>query len=162
MAEQDSAPGVDLYQVARIVSSYVRYHQIEPDQLIRLILEVQRALANLGRGAPPVQEPLKPAVPIRRSVQRDYVVCLECGFRARTLRRHLQVQHGLEVAQYRARWNLPPDQPVTAPAYSARRSAMAKEIGLGRRAAAEPSPPATERPVARRRGRRPRRPPPAT
>jgi predicted transcriptional regulator len=162
MAEQDSAPGVDLYQVVRIVSSYARYHQIGLDQLVRLIFEVHRALANLGRGAPPVQELLKPAVPIRRSVQRDYVVCLECGFRARTLRRHLQVQHELEVAQYRARWNLPPDHPVTAPAYSAWRSAMAKEIGLGRHAAAEPSPPDTERPVTRRRSRRPRRTPPAT
>jgi predicted transcriptional regulator len=162
MAEQDAASGVDLYRVAHIVSSYVRYHQIGPDQLVGLIVEVHQALVNHGRDVPPAQEPLKPAVPIRRSVQRDYVVCLECGFRARTLRRHLQVQHELEVAQYRARWNLPPDHPVTAPAYSAWRSAMAKEIGLGRHAAAEPSPPDTERPVTRRRSRRPRRTPPAT
>jgi len=68
-------------------------------------------------------------------VQRDYVVCLECGFRGQALRRHLRVQHGLEVAAYRTRWNLPSDHPVTAPAYSARRSALAKQIGLGRRRA---------------------------
>jgi predicted transcriptional regulator len=76
------------------------------------------------------------------------------------LRRHLRVAHGLEIADYRTRWKLPADYPVTAPSYSERRSMMAKEIGLGRRAAAKPSPPATERPVTRRRGRRPRRPSP--
>ena len=98
MAEEDSAPEVDVDQVARIVSSYVQHHQIAPDQLITLIVNVHRALAGLGR-SPPVQEPLRPAVPIRRSVQHDYVVCLECGFRAQALRRHLRVAHGLEVAQ---------------------------------------------------------------
>ena len=158
MAEQDSPPRVDPYQVAEIVSSYVRHHQIAVDQLVGLIVEVHRALAGLGR-APPAQEPLRPAVPIRRSVQPDYVVCLECGFRARALRRHLRVAHGLEVADYRTRWKLPTDYPLIAPSYSARRATIAKELGLGRRATAEPSPPATERPVTRRGGRRPRRPP---
>ena len=159
MAEQGSPPRVDLYQVAEIVSSYVRHHQIAAEQLAGLIVEVHRALAGLGR-APPAREPLTPVVPIRRSVQPDYVVCLECGFRAQMLRRHLRVAHGLEIADYRTRWKLPADYPVTAPSYSERRSMMAKEIGLGRRAAAKPSPPATERPVTRRRGRRPRRPSP--
>ena len=91
MAEQDTpSPGVDLYRVARIVGSYVQHHQIGSDQLAGLIGEVHRALASLGR-APPVQEPLMPAVPIRRSVQQDHVVCLECGYRAQVLRRHLRV-----------------------------------------------------------------------
>ena len=147
-----SAPGVNLSQVARIVSSYVRHHQLGPDQLAGLIVAVHRALANLGLG-PPVEKAPQPAVPIRRSVQRDYVVCLECGFRAQALRRHLRVQHGLEVVAYRIRWNLPPDYPVTAPAYSARRSALAKQAGLGR-----PRSP-VERPAAPRRRRRPRTPP---
>jgi predicted transcriptional regulator len=98
-------------------------------------------------------------VPIRRSVEQDYVICLECGFHAQTLRRHLRVAHGLDVAEYRARWNLPTDYPVTAPAYSIRRSTLATELGLGRRAAPKPSPPVIEQPVTRRRGRRPRRSP---
>jgi predicted transcriptional regulator len=152
VAEQDSAP--DLYQVARIVGSYVRHHQIRPNELVGLIVEVHQALASLGRGTPSVQERPQPAVPIRRSVQRDYVICLECGFRGLTLRRHLRVLHGLEVAQYRARWNLPPNHPLTAPAYSERRSAMAKELGLGRKPAQVEAPPAPKR-----RGR-PRRLPP--
>jgi predicted transcriptional regulator len=142
------APRVNLSQVARIVSSYVRYHQLGPDQLVGLIVAVHRALANLGLG-PHVEKPPQPAVPIRRSVQRDYVVCLECRFRAQALRGHLRVQHGLEVAAYRTRWNLPSDHPVTAPAYSVRRSAIAKQIGLDhRRAPVEP-------PAAPRRRRRP-------
>jgi predicted transcriptional regulator len=150
MAEQDAPPRVDPYQVAEIVGSYVRHHQIEPDELIGLIVEVHRALASLGR-ASAVQASAKPAVPIRRSVQQDYyyIVCLECGFRAQMLRRHLRVAHGLDVTAYRARWRLPADYPVTAPSYSARRTRMAKEIGLGRRAATEPSLPATGRPVTR-------------
>ena len=148
MAEEDSASEVDLNQVARIVSSYVRSHQLGPDQLVELIVAVHHALAALGQAAPPLPEARKPAVPIRRSVQPDYVVCLECGFRAQTLRRHLRAEHGLSVDEYRARWNLRSDHPVVAPAYSQRRSVVAKEMGLGRRRrAVEPVAPG-------RRGRR--------
>src|SRR5215469_9600157 len=159
VTEEDySASGVDLNHAAHIVSSYVRHHQVAADQLAGLIVEVHRTLAGLGR-VPPAQEPPRPAVPTRRSVQQDYIVCLECGFRAQMLRRHLRVAHGLDVAAYRIRWNLPSDYPVTAPAYSTRRSTMAKAMRFGRRRAIkEPSPPATERPAGRRRGRRPRRP----
>jgi predicted transcriptional regulator len=137
MANEDPPQRVNPRQVAEIVSRYVRHHQVPTDQLTALIIEVHRALAGLWHAAP-VQEPPWPAVPIRRSVQQDYVVCLECGFRAQALRRHMRVAHGLAVAQYRARWNLPADYPVTAPAYSARRSTLAKELGLGRRAGTEP------------------------
>jgi predicted transcriptional regulator len=161
MAGEDAPPPtaeVDPDRVAGIVSSYVRHHQIAPDELPALIVEVHRALANLGRDTPPVRA-AEPAVSIRRSVQHDHVVCLECGYRGQVLRRHLRVAHSLEVADYRARWKLPTDHPITAPSYSARRSTMAKEIGLGHRGAAEPSPPAIEPPVTRRGGRRPRRTP---
>ena len=132
MAEHDSASRVDPFQVVRIVGSYVQHHQITPDQLVEVIGTVQRALGRLGNDAPLVQEPPKPAVPIRRSVQPDYVVCLECGFRSKTLRRHLRMRHGLEATEYRVRWKLSVDHALVAPAYSAQRSAAAKEIGLGR------------------------------
>jgi predicted transcriptional regulator len=152
MAEEDLTSEVDLNQVARIISSYVRSHQLGPDQLIELIVAVHHALAALGQAAPPLPEPRKPAVPIRRSVQPDYIVCLECGFRAQTLRRHLRAEHGLSVDEYRARWNLRSDHPLTAPAYSQRRSVVAKEMGLGRRRrAVEP----TAAPTRRGRRRRP-------
>jgi len=141
MGEQVSAPAADLYRVVRIVGSYVRHHQVEPGQLTRLIVEVDRALADLGQAAPPAPAPQQPAVPIRQSVRSEYVVCLECGLRSRMLRQHLQVQHGLGVDKYRARWNLPSDHPVTAPAYSQRRSELAKKLGLGRqRVPVEPPP----------------------
>ena len=151
MADEASAPEGDLHQIARIVSSYVRHHQLGPEELVELIKQVHRALASLGQDALPMVEPRQPAVPIRQSVRPEYVVCLECGFRAKTLRRHLRVEHGLSVDEYRARWNLQFDHPVIAPAYSQRRAAVAKEIGLGRqRRSVEPAAP--ER---RRRRRRP-------
>jgi predicted transcriptional regulator len=155
--------------VAEIVSSYMRYNRIASEDLPRLIIEVHRALESLGRGPPQPDEPPKPAVPIRRSITEEYVVCLECGFRARSLRRHLREKHGLEVDEYRARWELPPQHPLIASGYSARRSAIAKEhhFGRPRRAAVEPSPPPTEQPPSaeeaaparppRRDRRRPRR-----
>jgi predicted transcriptional regulator len=96
---------------------------------------------------------LTQAVPIRRSVRPDYVVCLECGFRSRTLRRHLRTAHGLEPAAYRTRWQLAADHPLTAPVYSAQRASMAKAIGLGRTRVA------VEEPAAPRPRGRPRRSP---
>ena len=151
MADEGPPQRVDPHQVAEIVSSYLRHHETPVDQLTSLIIEVHRALAGLGR-APPLQELPRPAVPIRRSVQQDFVVCLECGFRAQTLRQHLRMAHGLEVAQYRTRWNLPANHPVTAPAYSDRRSVIAKARGFGRRRAAVTP---TSAPARRRRPRDP-------
>lgn len=136
MAEQDAPLAANPYHVAHIVGSYVRHHQIGPDQLAALIAEVHQALAGLGRAAPPIEEALKPAVTIRRSVRPDHVICLECGFRAVTLRRHLRIAPGLEPADYRVRWELKPDHALTAPAYTAQRSMAAKRLGLGRKPAA--------------------------
>jgi predicted transcriptional regulator len=143
--------------VAEIVSSYVAQNSIAVNQLAGLITTVHRTLSGLGQSAPePVA--LVPAVPIRRSVQHDHVVCLECGFRGLMLRRHLRDAHGLEPTAYRARWKLATDHPLTAPAYSERRSTMAKQIGLGRPRQAVVPPPAPEvvAPATPRRGRKPR------
>jgi predicted transcriptional regulator len=115
-----------------IVSSYVRHNTIAAGDLPRVIAEVYRALAG-GEQPAPVQEPQRPAVPMRRSVGPEEVVCLECGHRARTLRRHLHEAHGLSPDEYRARWGLAADYPLVAPGYSARRSAIAKASGFGRR-----------------------------
>ena len=148
MAEGSGSQKVNPNLVADIVSSYVAKNSVPVDEVGGLIVAIHQALSELGN-AEPAPGALVPAVPVRRSVQPDYVVCLECGFRAKTLRRHLRMNHGLEVGAYRARWKLPTDHPTTAPAYSERRSAMAKQLGLGRKpGSAEPSPAA-----ARRRGR---------
>ena len=144
MADDSTAPKVAPRLVAEIVSSYVAQNSVGIDQVAGLIATVHRSLSSLGESATaPV--PLEPFVPIRRSVHPDYVVCLECGFRAQTLRRHLRVQHGLEVIAYRARWKLPANHALVAPTYSTLRSAKAREIGLGRKPAQVEAPPAPKR-----------------
>jgi predicted transcriptional regulator len=143
MAEDSSSQNVDPHLVAEIVRGYVAKNSVAVDQLGGLIATVHQTLSGLGTNTTaPTLAPAKsaPAVPIRRSVQPDHVVCLECGFRAVTLRRHLRVAHGLEPAAYRVRWKLATDHPLTAPAYSERRSTMAKQLGLGRKSAAVDTP----------------------
>src|SRR6266550_4228448 len=158
MADESTAQIVDLSLVAEIVRSYVAQHSIGVDQVAGLIATVHRSLSGLVQSAPAsAPGPLVPAVPIRRSVQRDHVFCLECGFLSQMLRRHLRVAHGLEPAQYRIRWKLPADHPIIAPGYSERRSTMAKRIGLGRKPQeAVVSTPEVVAPPPKRRGRKPR------
>ena len=120
------------HRVTEIVAAYVGRNRIAPEQLASLISTVHQALGDLGNPAIDALGERTPAVPIRRSVHRDHVVCLECGWKGQVLRRHLSAAHGLSVDEYRARWNLRADHAVTAPAYSERRSMMAKEFGLGR------------------------------
>jgi predicted transcriptional regulator len=122
-----------------VVSAYLRRNQVAADQLASLLSTVHQALADLGGPAQEAIVERTPAVSIRRSVQRDYVVCLDCGYRGQMIRRHLMTAHGLTVDAYRARWNLPRDHALVAPAYSERRSGLAKQLGLGRhgRASAE-------------------------
>jgi MucR family transcriptional regulator, transcriptional regulator of exopolysaccharide biosynthesis len=145
MVDASNIQRVDPSLVTEIVTSYVANHSIAADQLEVLISTVHRTLSALGTNTPATPaaaEKLTPAVPIRRSVEPDYVVCLECGFRAKTLRRHLRVAHGLEPWAYRERWKLAGDHPMAAPTYSASRSAMAKERGLGRRVSSPVETPA--------------------
>ena len=125
---------------AKIVVSYVRHHRLVPDQLADLITFVHRAIDQLGQPPEP-DKVLTPAVSVRRSVHRDYVICLDCGYRGKTLRRHINAQHGLSRDEYRQRWGLRSNYPLTAPGYSERRSALAKSLGLGRKLA-EPVAPA--------------------
>ena len=145
---------IDPRLVAEIVGSYVSRNSIAAGELANLIAIIHRTLAELGKSADmPAPEP---AVAINRSYGRDFVICLNCGWRGLILRRHLTVSHGQSPAEYRARWGLKITHPLTAPAYSERRSTLAKQLGLGRggqASAAAPEPPA---PTPKRRGR-PRR-----
>jgi predicted transcriptional regulator len=141
MADAGSAQKANPILVAEIVRSYVAKNSVAVAEIGRLISTVHHTLRGLGGGEPaPAPQPREPAVPIHCSVQPEYVVCLECGFRAKTLRRHLGVHHGLDLAAYRARWNLKWDHPVTAPAYSTTRSAMARQLGLGRKRSVTETP----------------------
>ena len=131
MVAEKKYQGAHPHLVTKIIASYVSHHNVAPDQIPELINSVHKTFDNLGR-APEPQAALTPAVPIRRSVQRDAVVCLECGWKGKMLRRHLSTRHGLTAGEYLRRWNLPSDHPLTAPTYSEQRSSLAKELGLGR------------------------------
>jgi predicted transcriptional regulator len=161
MPDEPPSPTLDTELTTNIVAAYVRRNQIGTDQLSVLISTVHQALVGLGKPAAETEVERTPAVPIRQPVHRDYVVCLDCGWRGQMLKRHLSTAHGLTVEDYRARWNLRREHPMTAPGYSERRSSLAKQIGLRRGRSAsrqEPEPaapegPAARQPQSRRRGR---------
>ena len=125
----------DQRRTSQIVAAYVRKNLITTDQIAGLINSVHSTLSGLGDEV--VEEPAHvPAVTVRRSVRPDYIICIDCGYKGKMLKRHLQSKHGLSVSQYRTRWKLPSDYPMVAPNYAAQRSAMAKKIGLGRKSSA--------------------------
>jgi predicted transcriptional regulator len=97
-----------------------------------LIANVHGALAGLGEPATIAATPLEPAVPVRSSVKRDYIVCLEDGKKLKMLKRHLMTHYGMTPDDYRAKWGLAADYPMVAPAYAEQRRDLAKAIGLGR------------------------------
>jgi predicted transcriptional regulator len=125
--------GSVLSLAAQIVAAHVANNRVDPADLPKLINDVHRALANAGQStaAPPRAEP---AVDIKRSVRSDHIVCLECGKHFSMLKRHLNTDHQLTPQEYRQKWGLPPTYPVVAPDYAKTRSALAKKIGLGRKA----------------------------
>jgi len=143
---------VDIHQLtARIVAAYVSANKVPASLLSGIIRDVIGALATIdAEPVAAVAEPLKPAVPVRKSVTPDYIVCLEDGKKLKMLRRHLRTAYNLSPEAYRAKWGLAPDYPMVAPNYAARRSEFAKQIGLGRKAAPEEVPvPETKRKRAR-------------
>ena len=135
---------LDPHLTTKIVSSYVRHHTVGASQVSELITSVHQALGRLGQPVQ-TQEVLTPAVSVRQSVRHDYVICLDCGYRGKSLRRHITTRHGLNRDDYLKRWGLKRDHPLTAPSYSERRSMLAKELGLGRKAAAKVATPRTSR-----------------
>ncbi|QLF69812.1 MucR family transcriptional regulator [Peteryoungia desertarenae] len=120
---------------ADIVAAYVSNHVVPVSELSHLIADVHAALSNTTSPAPvaSVVEKPKPAVSVRKSVQDDHLVCLECGGSFKSLKRHLMTHHGLGPEEYREKWDLPADYPMVAPAYAEARSRLAKEMGLGQR-----------------------------
>jgi predicted transcriptional regulator len=136
--------------ISNIAASYLRRNSVGVDQIGTVVSAITNAIEQaskeIGGGAAPATQSTstaksagggqQPAVPIKKSVQPEYIVCLEDGLKARTLKRHLRTAHGMTPDQYREKWGLPDDYPLTAPAYSASRSKMAKKLGLGRKAGA--------------------------
>lgn len=132
---------------AGIVSAYVGKNAIAPSGITALVRDVHAALTAATRPAALEAPAPEPAVPVRRSVTPDHIVCLECGKHFKSLKRHLSTDHQLEPGDYRAKWGLRPDYPMVAPSYSEKRSEMAKTHGLGRRS--EPKK-AAKRPPTKR------------
>jgi predicted transcriptional regulator len=117
-----------------IVAAHVSNNTVPLPDLSQLIDQVYKTLANTGPEPAPVAERPQPAVPIKKSVTPDYLVCLEDGKKLKMLKRHLKTAYDMTPEEYRERWQLPADYPMVAPNYANQRSALAKEIGLGTRA----------------------------
>ena len=131
---------------AQIVSAHIAHNSVAAQELPALIRSVYTTLAQAGAPVVETEKP-QPAVPVKKSVFPDYIVCLEDGKKLKMLKRHLQSRYGLSPDQYRDKWGLPHDYPMVAPNYAETRSALAKSIGLGRK----PAPTAeTEAPASRR------------
>jgi predicted transcriptional regulator len=119
---------------SEIVAAHVSNNSVAIGELPQLIKQIFGTLASIG-GAPTQEiERPQPAVPIKKSVMPDYVICLEDGRKLKMLKRHLKTAFNLSPEQYRERWGLSPDYPMVAPNYAKQRSRLAKEIGLGTRA----------------------------
>jgi len=116
-----------------IVAAHVSKNAVAAADLPQLISQVYQSLANVGKGQTQTTERPDPAVPVKKSVHPDYLVCLEDGKKLKMLKRHLKTAYNMTPEQYRDRWNLAPDYPMVAPNYARQRSRLAKEIGLGTR-----------------------------
>ena len=131
MTETDGADFIEL--TADIVSAYVSNNSVPASDLPALISEVHSALSRVIGGAAPVvqAEAPKPAIPVKKSITADYLICLEDGKKFKSLKRHLRTQYNMSPEQYREKWGLPADYPMVAPNYAQARSELAKQMGLG-------------------------------
>ena len=160
---REDGPDSDYVSLAvDIVSAFVGHNSLAAQELPGLIVSVHAVLSRLSEEPAEAEAPpLTPAVPVKRSVQQDFIVCLEDGKKFKSLKRHLRTRYNLSPDEYRARWNLPDDYPMVAPSYAATRSELARTMGLGQQRRKWPAKPAPEADgsapaPARRRGRRSR------
>ncbi len=131
--EQTIGRGEILALTAEIVSAHVANNTIVQTEVPDLIQSVFAKLADLASGEDSASVELTPAVPIKKSVTDDYIICLEDGKKLKMLKRHLMTAYGMTPEEYRAKWGLKPDYPMVAPNYAAKRQELAKKIGLGRK-----------------------------
>lgn len=150
---QSSSSSNHIDFTADIVAAYVSNNSVSAADLPGLIESVHRALGQLGTPAAAPVEELKPAVPVKKSVTPDYIICLEDGKKFKSLKRHLRTQYDLTPEQYREKWGLAPDYPMVAPNYALARSQLAKEMGLGQQRRRE-TVAASAAPAPAKRGRR--------
>ena len=120
-----------LKQVTEIVTAYLSKNVLAPEEVPGLIRSVHATLGGIIGGEVPPREARDPAVPIKKSVKADYIVCLEDGKKLKMLKRYLRARYNMSPDEYRSKWGLPADYPMVAPNYAAQRSDLAKKIGLG-------------------------------
>jgi predicted transcriptional regulator len=131
MADSSGAESY-LQLTANIVSAYLSNNTVPSGEIPSLINQVYSALMRVSGSQPAASaEPQKPAVPVKRSITAEYIVCLEDGKKFKSLKRHLRTQYEMTPEKYREKWGLPPDYPMVAPNYAAARSQLAKKMGLG-------------------------------
>ena len=130
---------------AQIVVAYLANNQVDASAVPLVIRSVYGKLSSVGDPEPEAAITLQPAVPVKKSVFPDFIVCLEDGQKLKMLKRHLETSYGLTPNQYRMKWRLPHDYPMVAPNYATKRSTLAREIGLGRRASVETAGPELDR-----------------
>ncbi len=162
MTEDAGGVNPHIEMTAEIVAAYVSRNSVPTSELPNLIRSIHQSVSTLGSSpvAEPAAEPQKPAVAVKKSITDDYLISLEDGRKLKSMKRYL-AGLGMTPQQYREKWGLPHDYPMVAPAYAAHRSALAKTLGLGRRAAPEavaPEPePVKAAPAAEEPARKPRR-----
>ena len=144
---QHSTVARNVAVAADIVAAYVSHNSVPLPMLTSLIADVHQALLGLRADREPVIVPSIPAVPIKKSITPDFLICLEDGKKFKSLKRHLRSRYDMTPEDYRRKWDLPADYPMVAPNYAARRSELARGISLGQ---------AASEPVAATRGRKPR------
>jgi predicted transcriptional regulator len=128
----DASGGTYIELTAQIVSAYVSNNSVPSGDLSSLISQIHSALTRVSNGQADVpNEPLKPAISVKKSITPDHIVCLEDGKKFKSLKRHLRTQYSMTPEQYREKWSLAPDYPMVAPNYAAARSQLAKQMGLG-------------------------------
>jgi predicted transcriptional regulator len=131
----DEAKNSDILTLtSNIVAAHVSNNSVALSDLPQVIREVYQTLSVLGGAAPAAAEKPTPAVPVKKSVTPEYIVCLEDGKKLKMLKRHLRTAYNMSPEEYREKWGLPADYPMVAPSYAKQRSKLAKQIGLGTRA----------------------------
>ncbi len=139
MSDQSTDHTALMTHTAEIVSAHVSHNAVAANDLPDMIVAVFAKLSDLGKPPTAPEVELTPAVPIKKSVQDDYLVCLEDGKKLKMLKRHLATAYGMTPEEYRAKWGLPYDYPMVAPSYSETRKALAVKIGLGRKPKVAPA-----------------------
>ncbi len=130
MAEQTDHSDL-LALTTDIVSAHLSNNQVSSDEIPAIIQKVYKTLANVNTEGTSMAERPQPAVPIKKSVTPDHIICLEDGKKLKMLKRHLKTAYNMSPEEYRERWGLPADYPMVAPNYAQQRSKLAKQIGLG-------------------------------